>query len=349
MLAMGAVMGSLTSHLEKVQVGAVGKDFDLGFAERTLVAGRAVWFYLEKLVWPHPLAFNYARWTPDPGDVAQWAYPAAAAACFASLWFLRGRIGRAPVAAAAFFGVSLAPALGYFDVFPMKYSFVADHFQYLASIGPIALASAGGVLGWRRLSLPRAAGRPAAAALLAALGVLTWNQAGAYEDLETLWRRTLAVEPDAFMARYNLGKLLQARGDVAGAMEQYREALRAKPDLAPALVNVANHLAETGQTEAAIEHYVRALRADPAQPLAHYNLGLLLQESGRLGEAEAAYREAARLDPTLGAAVNNLAILLYRRGAYAEAWAQVREARRRGTNPHPEFLRALSAAMPEPR
>ena len=41
------------------------------------------------------------------------------------------------------FGVTLAPALGFVNVYPFKFSFVADHFQYLASIAVIALVAAG--------------------------------------------------------------------------------------------------------------------------------------------------------------------------------------------------------------
>ena len=116
--------------------------------ERCLIAGRALWFYLGKLVWPEPLIFIYPRWSIDAGAPWQYLYPLAALAVVAGLWLLRHRLGRGPLASWLFFGGTLLPALGFFDVYPMRYSFVADHFQYLASLGPIALAA--GAAGARR-------------------------------------------------------------------------------------------------------------------------------------------------------------------------------------------------------
>ena len=42
-----------------------------------------------------------------------------------------------------FFVGTLLPVLGFCNVFPFLYSYVADHFQYLASLGIITLAAAG--------------------------------------------------------------------------------------------------------------------------------------------------------------------------------------------------------------
>src|SRR3990167_5677543 len=108
-----------------------------------LIAGRAVWFYLWKLVWPHPLAFFYPRWPVDAGQFFQYLPPIAVLAVLAGLWRLRARWGKGPWVAAAYFLITLFPALGFFNVYPMRFSFVADHFQYLAAIGPIAMGAAG--------------------------------------------------------------------------------------------------------------------------------------------------------------------------------------------------------------
>ena len=110
--------------------------------DRCLVAGRALWFYAGKLFWPHKLAFIYSRWEIDARAAWQYLFPLAALAVLIALWLLRQRIGKGPLVAVSFFAGTLVPALGFFDVYPFRYSFVANHFQYLASIGLIALAVA---------------------------------------------------------------------------------------------------------------------------------------------------------------------------------------------------------------
>ncbi|MEZ4652389.1 MAG: hypothetical protein R3E12_01985 [Candidatus Eisenbacteria bacterium] len=134
LLLIGALSGALTVWVERTVVGAEGDEFALTVADRLLVAGRAAWFYAGKLLWPHPLVFNYPRWVLDPHSIVQLLFPLATVAVLAVLWFGRTRWGRGPLVAVLCFLVTLAPALGFFDVYPMRYSFVADHFQYLASI-----------------------------------------------------------------------------------------------------------------------------------------------------------------------------------------------------------------------
>ena len=159
-------------------------------AERVLIASRALWFYVGKLLWPVDLAVIYPLWEIDAGDLLAWAYLVGAAALAAALWLGRRRIGRGPLAGALFYAVTLGPVLGFVDYGYMQFSFVADRFQYLAGIGVLAVligAAAHGVA-----KLPRGWGHGAlglAALVVVLLGVLTWRQAGVYrdEDRGTLW------------------------------------------------------------------------------------------------------------------------------------------------------------------
>ena len=112
---------------------------DYSLPERMLVASRALWFYAGKLVWPADLAVIYPRWDISLGDPWAWLYLAGATALAATLWFMRHRIGRGPLAGALFFAVTLSPVLGFVNYGYMQYSFVADRFQYLAGIGVIAV------------------------------------------------------------------------------------------------------------------------------------------------------------------------------------------------------------------
>lgn len=137
--ALGFVLSVATVWMEKYHVRAQGEEWSLSLVERFLVAGRALWFYLGKLFWPHRLIFIYPRWQIDAGIWWQYLFPLAAIAVFTALWLFRRWIGKAPLVAVLFFAGTLTPALGFFNVYPMRYSFVANHFQYLASIGLIVL------------------------------------------------------------------------------------------------------------------------------------------------------------------------------------------------------------------
>jgi len=257
-------------------------------------------------VWPFELTFVYPRWTLDPRAWWQWLFPLGAVAVLAALAALRRRLGPAPLVAALYFAVTLGPALGFVDVYPMRYSFVADHFQYLASIGLIALLVAAGTRATERL-LP-AARWSLGAIVLAALGVLVWRQAAVYRTPETLWRDTLARNPSAWMAHNNLGLALQGEGRLDDAAEQYREAIRIRPAYPEALYNLGNVLAAQGRPAEAEAEYERALALDDRFAAVHNNLGNVLVMQGRIEEGKRHYRRALELNPGYADARRNLAV-----------------------------------------
>src|ERR1019366_9440201 len=141
--AVGLGLGLGTVWIEQHQVGAQGAAWSFTFTQRFLIAGRALWFYASKLFWPAKLTFIYPRWDISVSSGWQWLFPLAAVAVIATLWWARTRIGRGPLVAVLFFAGTLFPALGFVNIFPFRYSFVADHFQYLAGVGLIVLAAAG--------------------------------------------------------------------------------------------------------------------------------------------------------------------------------------------------------------
>ena len=196
----GVGAGLFTAWVEWAFVGASGSEFNFSFIERTLIAGRVIWFYLGKLIWPVDLIFMYPRWHVSQVIWWQYLFPAMALLVTLGLWLLSRR-NRGPLAAWLFFVGTLFPALGFFNVYPFRFSFVADHFQYLAMIGPLTLAAAGIDKLFRRLKDGREFWEPKfCGTLLLVLGGLTWYQCGLYADGETLWRVTLARNPDCWMA-----------------------------------------------------------------------------------------------------------------------------------------------------
>jgi protein O-mannosyl-transferase len=357
-LVMGAAAGVVTAWMERNYIGASGASFSLGAAGRVIVAGRALWFYAGKLLWPSGLAFIYPRWEVDPRS-AQWLFPAAAVAAFAALAAVRGRT-RAPLAAGLLFAGTLFPALGFVNVYPFIYSYVADHFQYLAAAIFLSALAAGLTLAAR--GLPPRVRAAAGAAAAAALAVLTWRQCAMYADMRTLWLATLERNPDCWMARNNLavgltsegrlgeaeaqlrralglnpgfadthnnlGVALQAEGRTGEAIAEFQRALEIKADDVEAWNNLGKSLIRAGKPDAASAAYSQALQIEPADAEAEKGLGRIARLGRRMDEAAARYRRATEIDPSDVDAWNNLGNAYLVTGRTEEAIAQYRMALR---------------------
>src|SRR5215471_17876705 len=318
-ILLGVGMGLLTIWWERFHQGTRGPLFSLSPMERTLIASRAIWFYLSKLFWPSSLTFIYPQWTIRPTHLLDYGWLMALAALGVMIYLVRRYVGRGVEVAAAFFVLTLSPVLGFIMLYTFRYTFVADHYQYLASIGPIALAAAGTATlaatwkGSRRLILG------SAVCVVGILAALTWHQTKIYNNLETLWRDTLAKNPAAWLAHTNLGGALARQGKLAEAIEQYEQALQLKPDEAEAYTNLGGVLARQGKLTEAVQNCERALQLKPDYPEAYYNLGVTLSEQGKLPEAIKNYQRALQLKPDYPEAYNNLGIALGEQGNFSEA------------------------------
>jgi Flp pilus assembly protein TadD len=310
LFALGAAFGGVTSWMEHHLIGAVGGEWSFTPAERVLIAGRAVWFYAGKLLWPVGLAFNYVRWTIDTGSLVAWIFPVAAAVAVGAAFAARRRIGRGPVAAMLFFIGTLAPALGFFDVYPMRYSFVADHFQYVASAGVIVLVAGIGATvlgtGWMR--------RAGAAVAIAVLAALTRQRAGVFEGSVTLWRDTLAKNPTSWLAHANLERYYTAAGDTAKAIEEADAVVALRPADARARSRLGLTLAAAGRRDAARREHEKAVELDSDDGLIRYNYGLDLIRWGDRDAAERQFREALARDPKTPGVRTHLGVMLAERG-----------------------------------
>jgi tetratricopeptide (TPR) repeat protein len=322
--ALGAADGLFTAWVERTYVGAQGSDFGLGLLARSLVAGRAAWFYLGKLFWPAPLVFIYPRWRVDTAQAWQYLFPLFTLVVLAGLWQARAR-ARGFLAVGLIFVGTLFPVLGFLNVYAFIYSFVADHFAYLASLSVIAAAAAGWTLAWRRAGL-RWPGPVLGLGVVGFLGVLTFGQSRNYRDNETFYRSILAKNPEAWMAHNNLGNVLRASGRKAEALGHYQQAAELNPRSAEALCNYGIGLSDAGRLPEAIAEYRQTLTLEPNFPEAHYNLGMAFAKLGRLPEAVAEDRQAVRLNPYQPQFHANLANALVASGELAEAAEQYEAA-----------------------
>jgi protein O-mannosyl-transferase len=300
-LILGLAMGALAMWWERYHQGTTRTLFTfLSPIERVLVASRAVWFYLSKLLWPSNLTFIYPRWDIAPNRLLDYSWLVAGSALCVVIYFLRSRrraIGRSVEVAAAFFVVTLSPVLGFIMLYTFRYTFVADHYQYLACIGPIALASAGLVNLADTFKHARPFILSAGLGVVGLLATLTWRQAAMYSDIETLWRTTLARNPGCWMAHNNLGIVLFGKGQLDDAIAHYRTTLQMQPDFWDADYNLGSALLKKGEVDEAIFYCEKAVAMMPNDPDAQVALANALLQKGRIDEAIAHYQRAVAIRP----------------------------------------------------
>lgn len=311
---LAAGSGAVTAWVESRFIGASGAAYNLGFADRLLVAGHALWFYLAKALWPTGLMFMYPHWDIASGGAVQWAYPLAAAAAIAVLFALRSK-SRGPLATALLFAGTLFPALGFINVYPFIYSYVADHFQYLALAILVSAIAAGLTLGARRLpSLGRKASVVAAGGVLGLMGGMSTSQCALYVDSESLWVATVARNPTSWMAYQNLGGVYLAQGFPDRAEGSFNAALAINPGDHEALNELGVAQMAEGRLDAAEATLRRALDAAPNSSETHLNLGAVLLRNGKADEAAMHVKGVLEVDPTNAKAMKVLAGALFQQG-----------------------------------
>jgi tetratricopeptide (TPR) repeat protein len=356
---LGMLSGMFTAWVERKLIGAEGAAYEFTLVERCLIAGRVICFYLGKLSWPANLTFVYPRWQVNQAIGWQYLFPAAVLLLAAALWGLRRR-WRAPLAGLLFFMGTLFPALGFCNVFPFRYSFVADHFQYLASLGAITLFSAAVTLLLQHWGLrQRPVGYALCLGLLVVLGAMTWRQSQMYSDLDTLYRVTLKKNPDCWLFHNNLGVLLVGQGRLDEAIAEYQRALEIRPDYPDVYNNLGTIWANRGQLDKAMDYYRRSLdcyrravEINPSCVVVHCNLGNLCEQKEKFDESLAHFQQALAMAPKNIDARSGLAWLLatcpvaaLRNGG--EAVKHADEVIRLYGGTRPDLLKTLAAAYAE--
>jgi tetratricopeptide (TPR) repeat protein len=330
--------------------------------ERLAAAGHAIWFYFGKLLWPHPLVAIYPNWEINAGRHVSYLPLLAAVILFISLlWLLRSRSDdaapRACLFAFTYFIIALLPVLGFVGNQIFHYSLVFDHFQYLAGMGPLALAGAGLAWSWEKRIGVSAYRRIGVAAEISQDKLVTWM-----DPAQRGWRapnkESLSGLRD-LLCRFFFAPLARIANQpriLASKIPWLRPALCAALLLILGLESwqrtwvyrseetlwsdtVAKNpnswlghgelglvFFQKGQFDEAIRQYQIALEINPNDTLAHVNLGNALSQDGRLGEGIEQYRLAVKINPKMAEAHYNLGMALFHRGQLDDAITQYQEA-----------------------
>jgi pentatricopeptide repeat protein len=327
----GLVVGIVMIFLERHMVGAQGDEFAFTMVERSLIAGRALWFYLGKLLWPGELVFIYPRWEVSEAVWWQYLFPIAALVLLAILW-RKHKSWPGLCCGMLFFVVSLFPAMGFLNVYFFVFSFVADHFVYLSSVGVIVVFSAGLVQLLRHYRLwGKPSGQLVCATLLMTLGFLTWQQSRLYSDAETLYTAVLKKNPRCWVAYHNLGIFLEKTDRMDEAIRHFHKAIEMLESvegspLATVYNSLANALQNLGRMNEATTYYQKSLEMDPKSGQVHSNLGVVLERNGRTKEAIAHYEKALELDPEYVPTYINLGAAVFDLGRTEEAMMYYQKA-----------------------
>lgn len=325
-VVIGAAMATFTVFFERLHIKSVGQDWSYTLPERFILAGRACWFYVQKMTWPDPLIFLYPKWKIDGKEWIQYLWPITFVAFLGALWALRTRIGRGPLAAMLYFSVAVFPALGFFNIYGMRYSQVYDYFQYPASLGVIVLVVGAGANILERHARGIRLGQLMAIAACVVLGIHTFSRASVYRGLDELWRDTIRQNPDAWLASNNLANMLLTRNEFPEALMWAEMAAKSAPHVPETFSNIGTAKVGLGDFAGAAEAYEKALSLRPRWPAFLNNYALILVRLNRLGDAAEQMRIACEVQPEDFNIRANYAILLLKIGRAGDAVATLGDA-----------------------
>ena len=360
--ALSTVAGLITLTLEHTMVGAKGAEWTFPLFKRLLIVSHAIWFYIGKILWPHPISFLYGQWQINTHSIISYLPLIAVITTAALLIIFRKKIGRLPIFSLANFVVAAAPALGFVSFYMMRYTFAADHFIYLASwsIMLLAVVVATQFLSYLPQNPKLVLGAFATAVILICFAVITAEEVKKFKNVQTLWEHTIAVNPKAWLAHNNLGVIYASQGNYEKALEHYKttielnpnyataynnagvalvlmnqpakaidyykKAIELNPDYGEALYNFAIAYSRLEKNTEAIEYFKKALKFQPENMSTWYNLAICLSKTNRVSEASEAYRKAVELKPDYPEAHYNLAVSYQMLGKLDDAASSFKKA-----------------------
>ena len=296
---------------------------------RPLAAAGALWFYLGKLAWPATLLPIYPQWHVSAAGPLWWAalLGVILVAAAAPLW--RRRSGAIGGWGLAHFAALLLPVLGLVPFGYLEVAPVADHFVYLAAIGPLAIAAnAVARSAAARAPASRFAAPAVAAAALLACAVRSWQQVQVWRSERELFGYVLRHDPDSALANQRFGFFAFQEGRFEEAARYYAKVVAAQPNKATPRNDLGAALRNLGRIGEAAGHFQAAIALEPDNAMAHLNLAGVLAQRAQFDEAEREFRTGTALVPDHVLARLAFADFLASRERPAEAEEQYRAALR---------------------
>jgi len=326
---LSLVWGLFVMWWEHKYVAGSAVEFGLTPIKRILLASHALWFYLGKLFCPVNLTFSYPKWNIEPTNPLHYTWLFLSLVAAWGIWHWREKLQRGPIAAIAFFVVALSPMLGFLSIYTFVFTYVADHYQYVASIGPITLFVSIGCIAVNRLGkYAQGISMASVVLILLTLGTLTWRQCHIYKDRETLWQDTIRKNPDSLLAHLNLGVEYYNQDRLDEATSQYNKVLQLSPDYAKAYNNLGMVFMKKGNLDEAVKYFFLALQNKPDDASAFKNLGTVFLKKGNLDKAISYFQQALQIAPESAEIHNNLANAFLLQGDFEQATNHYYEALR---------------------
>jgi len=324
------ILGSYTIWLEKNHVGAQGQDFLFSPLERVLIAGRALWFYVGKFIWPQTLIFIYPRWIIDSQQMQQFLFPASFFAVLLSLWVGRKQIGKGPLVAVLFFIVNLLPALGFINFYMMLFSFVADHLLYISILGLIVLIIPGFIHFWtKRIGIEaKQVGIFLSMIVIVVCIMRTWNQCKIYKDEIVFYSNIIEENPDCWMAYNNRGRIYESRGEFDLAFDDYNNAINTNLTCQTKEENSSCMRAYNnrgiiykfkGKSEKALADFNKAIEINEAFHKAYLNRGAVYFAQGKLDLALEDFKKVVQIMPSFEKGYMNMGLIYHTKKDYVMA------------------------------
>jgi len=328
LIFIGFLAAINTIYMEFYHVGARGVDWSLSLLGRFILSGRIALFYIYKVCFPFKFMFFYPRWSVDVTIWWQWIFSISVISFLIFLFYYRRHIGRAAIVLFSFYIISIFPALGFFNVYPMIYSFVADHFSYLSMPWLLLLICSSTYFIFDKLSnrflflksyLGKISGWLIFSIIIISMCVKSQALTRNYNNIFIFWKDSIAKNPQSWMAYNNLGLAYARAGKDQEAIANYKKSIEINPKYVQAYNNLGLAFGRRGEHKQAIDYYRKALEINPDSAETYNSLGLIYDSLGEFNKARGYYEKSIEIKPNYIYAYNNLGLLYDSLGQQSKA------------------------------